>query len=83
MADNESGGGWTAFLAGVILVAVIGFGVFAYTGGFAEREVAEMRIDMPDVKITPPDVELPSPPPAPQMPPSASEEAPQVPAPTE
>lgn len=79
MAERESGGAsspWIAFLAGVVLVAVIGFGVFAYTGGLAEREVADMQIDMPDVKIDPPDVNLPEPPPAPQMPPSASEEAP-------
>jgi len=80
MAERESGGSspWIAFLAGIVLVAVIGFGVFAYTGGLAEREVAEMRVEMPDVKINPPDIDLPEPPPAPQMPPSA-EEAPAIP----
>lgn len=79
MADRESGGGsspWVAFLAGIVLVAVVGFGVWAYTGGMAEREVAEMQIDIPDVKIDPPEIDLPEPPPGPQLPPSASEEAP-------
>ena len=79
MAEKESGGGsspWIAFLAGILVVAVIGFGVYAYTGGLAEREVAEMQIEMPDVKIKPPEIDLPTPPPAPQMPPSAGEEAP-------
>jgi len=78
MADNENGGGgWTAFLAGIILVAVIGFGVFAYTGGFAEREVAEMQVELPDVDIDTPEINLPAPPPAPQLPPTASEDIPQ------
>lgn len=79
MADREGGGGsspWIAFLAGIVLVAVVGFGVYAYNGGLAEREVAQMQVDMPDVKINPPEIDLPEPPPAPQLPPSAGEEAP-------
>lgn len=79
MADREGGGGsspWIAFLAGIVLVAVVGFGVYAYNGGLAEREVAQMQVDMPDVKINPPEIDLPEPPPAPQLPPSASEAAP-------
>lgn len=84
MADNESGGGsgWTAFIAGIILVAVIGLGVYAYTGGLQqEREVANMQIDMPDVKIDPPDVDLPDPPavPAPPTADTAPAEAPATP----
>ncbi len=83
MAEKEGGGGsapWLAFLAGIVLVAVIGFGVFAYTG-MGRQDVADMQIDMPEVKIEPPEINLPEPPPAPQMPPSASEEAPRAPTP--
>lgn len=72
MADNSSGGsGWTAFLAGIILVAIIAVGVVAYTGGFnPQQRTAQVDVNMPDVKINPPDVHLPSPPPTP-APPSA------------
>ena len=40
MADNEGGGGsgWVAFLAGIILVAIIAVGVVAYTGGFQPQQ---------------------------------------------
>lgn len=73
MAEREGGGSapWVAFLAGIVLVAVIGFGVAAYTGALQPREQAQLELDMPDVKINPPDIDLPDPPPAPQMPPSA------------
>jgi amino acid transporter len=73
MADNSSGGsGWTAFLAGIILVAIIAVGVVAYTGGFnPQQRTAQIDVNMPDVKINPPDVHLPSAPPAPVTPPSA------------
>lgn len=73
MAEREDGGSspWIAFLAGIILVAVVGVGVVAYTGGFQPRETADLQIDMPDVKVNPPDIDLPAPPPAPQMPPAA------------
>ena len=79
MADNEGGGGsgWTAFLAGIILVAIIAVGVVAYTGGFQQQQrTAQLDINMPDVKVNPPDVHLPSPPPAPQVPPAADQSAP-------
>jgi hypothetical protein len=84
MPERESGGSapWIAFLAGIVLVAVIGFGVFAYNGGLNTQDVAEMQIDMPDVKIDRPEIDLPEPPPAPQMPPSA-EETPQTTAPSD
>jgi hypothetical protein len=84
MAERNGSGStpWLAFLAGIVLVAVIGFGVFAYNGGLNNQDVAEMQVDMPDVKVDPPEIDLPEPPPAPQMPPSA-EDAPQVPAPSE
>lgn len=78
MADREGGGSspWVAFLAGIILVAVVAFGVVAYTGGLQQRETAQLELDMPDVKVNPPDIDLPDPPPAPQMPPAAEEAAP-------
>lgn len=71
MADRESGGAssWVAFLAGVILVAVVGFGVVAYTGGLERRETAELELNVPDVNVNPPDINLPAP--APSMPPTA------------
>lgn len=74
MAERESSGGsspWVAFLAGIILVAVVAFGVVAYTGGLQQRETAQLELNMPDVKVNPPDVHLPSPPPAPASPPAA------------
>lgn len=77
MADNNGGGsGWTAFLAGIILVAIIAVGVVAYTGGFQpQQRTAQLDINMPDVKVNPPDVHLPNPPPAPQVPPAADQSA--------
>lgn len=75
MADRQRGGSapWLAFLAGIVLVTVIGLGVFAFIG-MERSQIAEMQIEMPNVKIDPPEINLPEPPPAPQMPPSASEE---------
>jgi hypothetical protein len=70
MAERETSGGsspWVAFLAGSILVAVVAFGVVAYTGGLQERDTAELELNMPDVNVNPPDIDLP----APTMPPSA------------
>lgn len=73
MAERQSDGSspWVAFLAGIVLVAVVAFGVVAYTGGLQERETAQLELNMPDVKVNPPDIDLPDPPPAPTMPPSA------------
>lgn len=73
MAEREGGGSspWVAFLAGIILVAVVAFGVVAYTGGLNQHETAQLEVNVPDVKINPPDIDLPSPPPAPAMPPTA------------
>lgn len=74
MAERESGGGsspWVAFLAGIILVAVVAFGVVTYTGGLTEQRTAELELNVPDVNVNPPDIDLPEPPPAPTMPPSA------------
>jgi len=78
MADKEGSGSspWVAFLAGIILVAVVAFGVVAYTGGLQQRETAQLELDMPDVNVNPPDIDLPEPPPAPQMPPTAEEATP-------
>lgn len=81
MAERESGGAssWVAFLAGVILVAVVGFGVVAYTGGMERRETAELEFNLPDVKVNPPDINLPAP--APSMPPTAEPAPADAPAP--
>jgi ABC-type lipoprotein release transport system permease subunit len=76
MADREGGGGsspWIAFLAGIILVAIVAIGIVAYSGGFQrQQEQAELDLTAPDIRVNPPDVDLPEPPPAPQMPPSAT-----------
>ncbi|HYD88791.1 MAG TPA: hypothetical protein VEA80_15055 [Vitreimonas sp.] len=73
MADREGGGSspWLAFLAGIVLVAVIAFGIVAYSGGFQQQRTAELEVDLPDTNINPPDIDLPEPPPAPTVPPSA------------
>jgi hypothetical protein len=75
MAEREGGGGspWVAFLAGIILVAVVAFGVIAYTGGLQQRETAELELNVPDINVNPPDIDLPEPPPAPVTPPTANE----------
>jgi hypothetical protein len=75
MAEREGGGSspWVAFLAGIILVAVVAFGVVAYTGGLNQPETAQLEMNVPDVNINPPDINLPDPPPAPVLPPSAEE----------
>jgi hypothetical protein len=77
MADNEGGGGggWVAFLAGIILVAIIAVGIVAYNGGMQPRETAELEMNVPDVDVNPPDINLPEPP-APVTPPSANTTAP-------
>lgn len=73
MAEREGGGSspWIAFLAGIILVAVVAVGVFAFSGGMQPRETAELELNVPDVNVNPPDINLPEPPPAPVTPPSA------------
>ncbi|HVV31960.1 MAG TPA: hypothetical protein VHC73_01930 [Vitreimonas sp.] len=74
MADNESGGGgsgWLGFLAGIIVVALIGFAIYAYTGNQQPQRTAQVDLNVPDVNINPPDVHLPAPPPAPTVPPQA------------
>lgn len=83
MADREGGGSspWVAFLAGIILVAIVAIGIVAYSGGFGRQETAQLQIDTPDVQLEAPDVDLPEPPPAPELPPAA-EPAP-APAPAE
>ncbi|MGH6949435.1 MAG: hypothetical protein ACREH4_01040 [Vitreimonas sp.] len=73
MADNEGGrraAPWGAFLSGIVIVALAGLGIAAYTGHL-QRNSADLEIDLPDVKLNPPDIDLPEPPPAPQVPPSA------------
>ncbi len=58
-------------LALIVLVAIVGLGVFAYSGGFAPQRTADLEINVPNIDLPEPDIELPEPPPAPQMPPSA------------
>lgn len=81
MAENEGGGGtpWIAFLAGIILVAIVAIGIVAYSGGFnpQPQRTAELEFNMPDVD--PPDINLPEPPPAPTTPPRAEQPATQAP----
>ena len=77
MADREGGGSspWIAFLAGIVLVAVIAFGIVAYSGGFQQQDrTAELELNLPETNINPPDINLPEPPPAPTVPPSATPE---------
>ena len=74
MADSQSGdggSGWLGFLAGIIVVALIGFAIYAYTGNQLPQRTAQVELNVPDVNINPPDVHLPSPPPAPAVPPQA------------
>lgn len=70
-SESSSGSGWLGFLAGIILLAIVGVGIYAYTGGFQQRQTAQLELNMPDVKVNTPDVDLPSPPPAPSVPPAA------------
>jgi hypothetical protein len=78
MASNESssGSGWLGFLAGIVLLAIVGIGIVAYTGALQPRQTAQLELNVPDVKVNPPDVTLPSPPPAPSIPPAAEAPAP-------
>lgn len=86
MAEREGGGSspWVAFLAGIILVAIVAIGIVAYSGGFnRQQETAQLEMNVPDVKVNPPDINLPEPPSAPTTPPSADQapvEAPEAPA---
>lgn len=75
MAERESGGApWVAFLAGIILVAIVAIGIVAYGGGFnRQQDTAQLEMNLPDVKVNPPDIDLPNPPPAPTVPPSAEQ----------
>lgn len=82
MAEREGGGSspWVAFLAGIILVAIVAFGIVAYTGGLQQRDTAELELNVPDVNVNPPDIDLPEPPPAPSLPPSADQAPAEAPA---
>ena len=56
MADPErrGGSGWTAFLAGIVLVAVLGWRLRSPQRNSAMSPISQ--IDMPDVTITPPEL---------------------------
>jgi len=72
MADRDGGSSpWLAFIAGIVLVAVVGLGIYAYSGGLQPQRTAQLEINMPNVDVPEPDIDLPEPPPAPQLPPSA------------
>jgi len=48
--DNNGGGGFTGVIIGALLVAMLGLGFFAYSGGFNEpTESAEIQIEAPEV----------------------------------
>lgn len=72
MAEREgsSTAPWLAFLVGIVLVAIVGFGIFAYSGSMQPERNAKLEVNMPDLKVNPPDIDLPSPPatPAPAAP---------------
>ncbi len=61
MADNSSGGStpWIAFIGGIILVALIAFGIYAYSGGGMSRPDAPQQIEIEAPTINPPDIEAP------------------------
>jgi hypothetical protein len=62
MADNERGGGsgWLGFLAGIIVVALIGVAIYAMPALGARSNRRNSNSTSPSVKINPPDVQLPS-----------------------
>jgi hypothetical protein len=73
MADRGAGGGgsgWLGFLAGIIVVALIGVCVYAYNGAHQQR-TAQLDVSIASVRIDPPDLHLP-PPPSPTTPPRAA-----------
>jgi hypothetical protein len=73
MAEREGSGSapWIAFLAGIVLVAIVAVGYFAYSGQ-RPQEQAELELNVPDVNVNPPDINLPEPP-SPNVPPSAEQ----------
>lgn len=75
MAEREGSGSapWIAFLAGIVLVAIVAVGYFAYSGQ-RPQEQAKLEMNVPDVNINPPDINLPNPP-APSVPPQADQTA--------
>jgi hypothetical protein len=62
---------FAGLLAIFVLVAIVGLGVFAYSGGFSPQRTADVEINVPDIDLPEPDIDLPERPPAPQMPPRA------------
>ena len=66
MAESEGNSAtpWIAFLVGIVLVAIVAVGYFAYSG--APQQTAQITV--PDVNIDTPDINLPEPPPAPELP---------------
>ncbi|WP_395645966.1 hypothetical protein [Terricaulis sp.] len=76
MAEREGSGSapWIAFLAGIVLVAIVAVGYFAYSGQ-QPQEQAKLEMNVPDVNVNPPDINLP-PPPQPATPPTADQAAP-------
>ncbi|MBS0385592.1 MAG: hypothetical protein JSS00_09615, partial [Proteobacteria bacterium] len=62
MSDDEGGGsGWLGFLAGALVVVLIGAAIYLYAGRSQPR--AQLGLNAPSVKINSPDLPLPSPPP--------------------
>ncbi|MEZ6023019.1 MAG: hypothetical protein R3C16_06320 [Hyphomonadaceae bacterium] len=74
MAEKQGGSApWLAFLAGIVLVAIIAVGIVAYNGALEPRDTAQLEIEAPNIDINPPEVDLPNPPPEPIVPPTAEE----------
>lgn len=66
MAERESSGSsWLGFIAAILLLGVIGLGIYTYTGNM-QRETASLEVNLPE----PPEVDLPE---APVVPPTANE----------
>ncbi|MEJ0060805.1 MAG: hypothetical protein WDM79_15030 [Terricaulis sp.] len=90
MADSDSGGSsatpWLAFLTGIVVVALLVVGFFAFTGTRPEQQTADLNlptieapeINLPD-NVQPPSVDLPDV----TINPPAAEPAPAAPAPAQ
>lgn len=84
MADSDSGGSatpWLAFLVGIVLVGLLVVGFFAFTGTTPQNEIAE--VTTPNIEINPPDINLPEINPPEIQPPAANVPEPAAPAPAQ
>ncbi|MBI3438649.1 MAG: hypothetical protein HY054_08385 [Proteobacteria bacterium] len=76
MVDREGdGSGWLGFIAGVVVVALIGVAIYTYADAGHPRQQAQIELNVHDVKLNPPDIHPPSPPPEPSVPRAANDGA--------